>query len=122
MALYYFVFEGNFLSTSPRGTYIWSGDLTESFLCYRFGGLIFGGAYRWKGLFSEFYGMSTSVLCCVVLIACEQALMLLGDIVKSTLSSGDATARGTAVRSLVQMESLLAEGFGVKPMLNTKLN
>ena len=27
----------------------------------------------------------------------------------------------TAVRSLVQMESLLA-GFGVKPMLNTKLN
>ena len=28
----------------------------------------------------------------------------------------------TAVRSLVQMESLLAEGFGVKPMLNTKLN
>ena len=24
---------------------------------YRFGGLIFGGAYTWRGLFSEFYGI-----------------------------------------------------------------
>ena len=23
---------------------------------YRFGGLIFGGAYTWRGFFSEFYG------------------------------------------------------------------
>ena len=30
--------------------------LTEGFLRYRFGGLIFGGAYTWRGLFSEFYG------------------------------------------------------------------
>jgi len=44
-ALLYFVFEGNFPSTSPRGAYICRGDLTEGFLCYRFGGLIFGGAY-----------------------------------------------------------------------------
>ena len=44
-ALFYFVFEGNFSSTIPRGTYIWRGDLTEGFLRYRFGGLIFGGAY-----------------------------------------------------------------------------
>ena len=36
-ALFYFVFEGNFPSTSPRG-------------------LIFGGAYTRRGLFSEFYG------------------------------------------------------------------
>ena len=35
-----FVFEGNFPSTGPRGT---KGDLTEGFLRYRFGGLIFGG-------------------------------------------------------------------------------
>ena len=48
-ALFYFVFEGHFPSTSPRGTYIWRGDLTEGFLRYRFGrggvymeGLIFG--------------------------------------------------------------------------------
>ena len=39
-ALSYFVFEGNFPSTSP-------------------GGLIFGGAYTWRGLFSEFYGITT---------------------------------------------------------------
>ena len=44
-ALFYFVFEGNFPSTSPRGAYIWRGDLTEGFLRYRFRGLIFGGAY-----------------------------------------------------------------------------
>ena len=30
----------------------------EGFLRYRFGGLIFGGAYTWRGLFSEFYGNS----------------------------------------------------------------
>ena len=40
--LFYFVFEGNFPSTSPWGAYIWRGDLTEGFLRYRFGGLIFG--------------------------------------------------------------------------------
>ena len=44
-ALFYFVFEGNFPSTSPRGAYIWRGDLTEGFLRYRIGGLILGGAY-----------------------------------------------------------------------------
>ena len=58
-ALFYFVFEGNFPSTSPRGAYIWRGDLTEDFLRYPFGGLIFGGAYTWRGLFSEFYGILT---------------------------------------------------------------
>ena len=58
-ALFYFVFEGNIPSTSPRGgAYIWRGDLTEGFLRHRFGGLIFGGAYTWRGLFSEFYGIS----------------------------------------------------------------
>ena len=44
-ALFYFVFEENFPSTSPRGAYIWRGDLTDGFFCYRLGGLIFGGAY-----------------------------------------------------------------------------
>ena len=49
-ALFYFVFEGNFPSTSPRGAYIWRGDLTEDFARHRFGrlimeGLIHGGAY-----------------------------------------------------------------------------
>ena len=30
---------------APEGDYIWTGDLTEGFLRYQFGGLIFGGAY-----------------------------------------------------------------------------
>ena len=50
LALFYFVFEGNFPSTSPQGAYIWRGDLTEGFMRYWFGGLcleglIHGGAY-----------------------------------------------------------------------------
>ena len=65
-ALFYFVFEGNFPSTSSQGGYIWRGDLTEGFLRYRFGGLIHGGAY-----FLEFYGMSQwQNLHCVIFILC----------------------------------------------------
>ena len=45
-ALFYFVIEGNFPSTSPGGANIWRGDLTEGFLRYRF-----GGAYIWRGLY-----------------------------------------------------------------------
>ena len=56
-ALFYVVFEGNFPSASPRGTYIWRGHLTEGVLRYRLGGLIFGGAYTWRGLFLEFHGI-----------------------------------------------------------------
>ena len=56
-ALFYFVLEDNFPSTSPRGAYTWRGDLTEGFLRYEFGRLVFGGAYTWRGLFSEFYGI-----------------------------------------------------------------
>ena len=55
-ALFYCVFEGKFQVQAPRGAYIRRGDLTEGFLRYDFGGLIFGGAYTWRGLFSEFYG------------------------------------------------------------------
>ena len=46
-ALFYFVFEGNFQVEPPPGggAYIWRDNLTESFLRYEFGGLIFGGAY-----------------------------------------------------------------------------
>ena len=61
-ALFYFVFEGNFPSKSPRGAYIWRGDFTEGFLRYQFGGLIFGGAYTRRGLFSEFYGIFKSMV------------------------------------------------------------
>ena len=52
-ALFCFVFDCNFPST-----YIWRGDLTEGFLRYRIVGPIFGGAYTWRSIFSEFYGIS----------------------------------------------------------------
>ena len=45
--LFYFVFEGNIPSTSPRGAYIWRGNLMEGFFALL--------AYTWRGLFSEFY-------------------------------------------------------------------
>ena len=48
-ALFYFVFESNFQVQAP-------------------GGLIFGGASTWRGLFSEFYGiiakLNRDALCC----------------------------------------------------------
>ena len=56
-ALFYVVFEGKFQVQAPQGVFIWRGDLTEGFLHYDFEGLIFGGAYPWRGLFSEFYGI-----------------------------------------------------------------
>ena len=46
--LFYVVFEGNLPSTSPRGAYIWRGDLTEGFLHYRI-----WEAYIWRGLYME---------------------------------------------------------------------
>ena len=56
LALFHFVFEGNFPITSPQGAYIWRGDLTEGFLRYRFGRLIFGEAY-----FRNFTGWNLEV-------------------------------------------------------------
>ena len=60
-ALFYFVFEGNFPSTSPRGACIWRGDLTEGFFALPLWAtleeLIHGGAYfrySWPG--SKFTG------------------------------------------------------------------
>ena len=47
-ALFFFVFEGNLPSTSPRGAYIWRGDLTEGFFA-----LPVWGAYIWRGLYME---------------------------------------------------------------------
>ena len=65
-ALFYFVFEGTFPSTSPRGAYIWRGDLTGFFfVCSRFGGRIFGGAY-----FRNFKVVSK-----VIIIACDHLVV-----------------------------------------------
>ena len=42
-ALFYFVLEGNFPSTSPQGAYIWRGNLMEGFCPFVF----------WRGLHME---------------------------------------------------------------------
>ena len=49
-SLFYFINAGNFPSTSPRGAYIWRGDLTKGFYVTGLGvlyleGLIHGEAY-----------------------------------------------------------------------------
>ena len=41
----------------PRGGLYFEGRFKEGFFALRVWGLIFGGAYTWRGLFSEFYGM-----------------------------------------------------------------
>ena len=47
-------------TASPNSpwAYIREGLLSEGYLRLRFGGLIFGRAYFWGGLLSEFYGRS----------------------------------------------------------------
>ena len=47
-ALFYFVPEGNFPSTSPWGAYVWRGYLMECFFA-----LPLWGAYIWRGLHME---------------------------------------------------------------------
>ena len=55
-ALYYFTFEA-ISKYKPRGGLYLEGRFKFFFfLRYKFGGLIFGGAYTWRGLFSELYG------------------------------------------------------------------
>ena len=54
-ALFFFVFEGKFQVQAPSGAYIRRGDLTEGFLRYDSGGLIFGGAYFPNFTVSEYY-------------------------------------------------------------------
>ena len=53
-ALFYFVFEGNFPSTSSLGAYIWRGDLTEGFLRPGLGGLYLEGLIRGGAYFRNF--------------------------------------------------------------------
>ena len=51
-ALFYFVFKGNFPSTSPRGGGLYlEGRFNGGFLA-----LPVWGAYIWRSLFSKFYG------------------------------------------------------------------
>ena len=60
--IYHFCFvllciRGQIPSTSPPGGLYSEGRFNGGFLRYDFGGLIFGGDYTCRGLFSEFYGV-----------------------------------------------------------------
>ena len=62
-ALFYFVFEGSFPKYKPPGAYNWRGDLTEGFLRYEFGGLIFGILrYVLREILSSFFNYCTRYL------------------------------------------------------------
>ena len=73
-ALFYFVFEGNFPSTSPRGAYIWRGDLTEGFFV-----LPVWGAYIWRGLYVEgfIFGILQYFFCEINLIQLQSGISFL---------------------------------------------
>ena len=63
--IYHFCFvllciRGQIPSTSPPGGLYSEGRFNGGFLRYEFGGLIFGRAYTLRGLFSEFYGISST--------------------------------------------------------------
>ena len=48
----------------------------EGFLRHWFGGLMFGGAYTWRGLFSELYGMSVIAISLYRVQQCRRSLNL----------------------------------------------
>ena len=75
-ALFYFVFEGNFPSTSPRGAYIWRGDLTDGFLRYRIGGLIFGSLIHGGAYFRNFTVFCKKTIVAILKVKCKTAFLL----------------------------------------------
>ena len=56
-ALFYFVFEGNFPSSSPGGGLYLEGQFNGGFLALPDWGAYIWRGLTWRGLFSEFYGM-----------------------------------------------------------------
>ena len=53
-ALFYFVFEGNFPSTSPRGAYNWRGDSRRVLCVTHLGGLYLEGLIHGGDYFRNF--------------------------------------------------------------------
>ena len=104
-ALFYFVFEGNFPSTSPRGAYIWRGDLMEGFLRYWFGGLIFGGAYFRNFTVCCYSNKSRCMFCSILqysqLSTCGQPA-LMDSLIKQTVAKSTAK---TKYRRLTEINS-----------------
>ena len=60
-ALFYFVFEGNFQVQAPEGL-IFGGLFNRGFFALRV-----WGAYIWRGLFTEFYGISNKKILTIIM-------------------------------------------------------
>ena len=61
----YFVLQDNFQVLAPPrgGGLIFGGAILRKVFCVKnLGGFIFGGAYTWMSLFSEFYGMQQQLV------------------------------------------------------------
>ena len=102
-ALFYFVFEGNFTSTSPWGAYIWRGDLTEGFFASTV-----RGAHIWRGLYMEglifgilqylFFDMPDVCNCVSIIISYKhQAYQILQMIKKDDDGGAQGVPPGTLV-------------------------
>ena len=85
-ALFYFVFEVKFPSLSPRGGLYLEERFNGGFFALRVWGLIIGGAYTWRGLFSEFYVMNLTELGNIFF--CKQGRVIsanVGDLLREVL-------------------------------------
>ena len=64
--LFCFVFHcirGQHSNYKPPGGLYLEGRSDGGVFTLRVWGLIFGGAYTWRGLFSEFYGINIHIFC-----------------------------------------------------------
>ena len=94
--------RGQIPNISPPGGLYSEGRLNGGFLRYDFRRLIFGGAYTWRGLISEFYGNCLAV--CV-----SEAFVLMKDSFKQIPST---TPRGGGGGAYIRRGDL-TEGFCV---------
>ena len=111
---------GKFQVQVPWAAYIQRGDLTDGFLRYDFGGLIFGVAYTRRGLFSEFYGMPQVWITKLIVLQGEEEAMSLSVIYYSVWaclhhccsfnpSLGDVTRDDSQWRFLPQHSNAMLE-------------
>ena len=79
----------------PGGLYL-KGRFNGGFFALRVWGLIFGGAYTWRGLFSEFYGISTTGNK-VSLVNLFALLSILQDIYRSSFSDESSRKKSSDI-------------------------
>ena len=115
-----FCIRGQIPSTSPAGAYIRRGDLTEGFLRYDFGRLIFGGAYFRNftvlpsGNYVRHGGPSLIVLCWFFLLVFFHCKILLETSILRVKTPKRAWGAVFTVRGPVTMYIEVGGGGGSK--------